>query len=540
MEISYRREIKYNYLVVTPDMGAEAGYEAKMLAGNEIRGLMHMHIRYQDGTPLYYYDITSRQPLSRLLETRSITRDEICQIVIQLHVTLMRMEEYLLSDGGILLNQDLIYVEPELFGISLCLVPGHRGDFPEQLSRFLQYILKCVNHKDRECVVLAYGMYQESLKDNYGIEDILKFISLDGENRDGTSSQELSGQGQRQPEGGNGWGNQTDWVKQERKGEKNSREGTVDFGTADFGTPDIGMSDSEWSAGFGRASGFGGALGFGKKAGAGWEESPGQKECNRGYERDNRKKIPIAKQVIIWMSVVVLIPAALWLLRGPNAVRELRFILICGDGGLLFAIAAMDLAFWLVGGRKKGRNEQMREIQPVQEAVKPRRQKDEADEGMWRILYEDESDPLSGTDQRTSGEDETMNACSGKQPVEYSNTFPGHDNEETMRTTLLTGRRTEDELRRLTSIEGEDDEIVISYYPFVIGKNKNLADYVLQKDTVSRFHLRIDKDGGTYTVTDLNSTNGTRVRGKLLDANETAVIEVGDEIIIADIGYIFT
>lgn len=51
MEISYRREIKYNYLVVTPDMGAEAGYEAKMLAGNEIRGLMHMHIRYQDGTP---------------------------------------------------------------------------------------------------------------------------------------------------------------------------------------------------------------------------------------------------------------------------------------------------------------------------------------------------------------------------------------------------------------------------------------------------------------------------------------------------------
>ena len=63
-------------------------------------------IRYQDGTPLYYYDITSRQPLSRLLETRSITRDEICQIVIQLHVTLMRMEEYLLSDGGILLNQD--------------------------------------------------------------------------------------------------------------------------------------------------------------------------------------------------------------------------------------------------------------------------------------------------------------------------------------------------------------------------------------------------------------------------------------------------
>ena len=75
MEISYRREIKHNYLVITPDSGTTPGYEARMLAGNEIQGLLRMHIRYQDGSSLYYYDITSRQPLSRLLDARFISRD---------------------------------------------------------------------------------------------------------------------------------------------------------------------------------------------------------------------------------------------------------------------------------------------------------------------------------------------------------------------------------------------------------------------------------------------------------------------------------
>ena len=40
MEISYRREIKHNYLVITPDSGTTPGYEARMLAGNEIQGLL--------------------------------------------------------------------------------------------------------------------------------------------------------------------------------------------------------------------------------------------------------------------------------------------------------------------------------------------------------------------------------------------------------------------------------------------------------------------------------------------------------------------
>mgnify|MGYP000865366827 CR=1 FL=1 len=49
MEISYRREAKRNYLVAGPtgnEPGYEAGYEARMLAHNEIRGLLRMYITW--------------------------------------------------------------------------------------------------------------------------------------------------------------------------------------------------------------------------------------------------------------------------------------------------------------------------------------------------------------------------------------------------------------------------------------------------------------------------------------------------------------
>ena len=123
---------------------------------------------------------------------------------------------------------------------------------------------------------------------------------------------------------------------------------------------------------------------------------------------------------------------------------------------------------------------------------------------------------------------------------EYLQKMPESSAGECFQTVLLSERPAQgEEVRRLSALNGSDEDIVISYYPFVIGKHKDLADYVLLKDTVSRFHIRLDEDNGNYTITDLNSTNGTRVRGSLLEANETTQLEPGDQIFMADCGYVF-
>lgn len=114
--------------------------------------------------------------------------------------------------------------------------------------------------------------------------------------------------------------------------------------------------------------------------------------------------------------------------------------------------------------------------------------------------------------------------------------MPTDSNEEEMRTVLLWNQSEDKTERRLVSQDGEIT-ILLPYYPFIIGKQEGLCDYVLDKSTVSRLHVRIDETEAGYQVTDLNSTNGTFVNGKLLDANGTALIQQGDEIGVADLKF---
>jgi hypothetical protein len=47
-------------------------------------------------------------------------------------------------------------------------------------------------------------------------------------------------------------------------------------------------------------------------------------------------------------------------------------------------------------------------------------------------------------------------------------------------------------------------------------------------DTVSRIHATIEHIGSTYTLTDLNSTNSTRINGKRLEPDNATPIKDGD------------
>lgn len=476
MEISYRREMKRNYLVVEPESKKEAGYEERMLAGNHIQGLLDMRIKYREGQPLYYYDITSRQPLNRLLETRFITGDEICMILAQIHSALAAMEGFLLKEDGILLEPEYIYMEPELFQARLCLIPEAEGNFQERLSRFLQYILKRINHKDRECVVLAYGLYQESLKENFSMEDLLLLTASERNKEQKTGTQEEAGIENSMAE--------TKW--EEREDEAQSRF-----------------------------------------TGNGAMDSAPQGKIPK-------PSLPLRQQVIFWISAVLFLPALFWGLKGKAALWDFRFVFLGIDAGLLVLLIVGDILIVRAG---IGRG-------PCSE--------EKGEENPWKILYEDEEEaPSDGSESSNEphvlhipktpeGEPEpavkAFAPCSNA-PVtsELTKTL-----DEKFQTALLSDASCGSPICRLSSVQPSGEDIPISYVPFVIGKHKELADYVLSRDTVSRFHLRIDRDGERFFVTDLNSTNGTRVNNHLLEANETVEIKRGDEVYIAEMGYRFS
>lgn len=79
-------------------------------------------------------------------------------------------------------------------------------------------------------------------------------------------------------------------------------------------------------------------------------------------------------------------------------------------------------------------------------------------------------------------------------------------------------------------IKGKQRQIDLSSFPFIIGKSKEQADYVIDDSSISRIHARFTLRDGIVYLTDLNSTNGSMKNGIRLQPNELVELEAEDEI----------
>lgn len=459
MKTSYQRELKRNYLIVeteTSEGQGEPPFEQKMLEQNQIDGILRFQVRQKDEEVRFFYEITSKQPLSRLLEGQTIQAEQIRALVFGIARSLDHMEQYLLSEKSVLLDPEYLYVDPESLKVWLCLVPGMECDFPEDYSRFLEYLLGKVDHRDKESVVLAYGLYQETRKENYGMADILRLAqqksSVSGPNhKNGTKSQ---------------WQRSDDLEVLQSAGGNIAGEKSLEEGDH----VQRSRQENGWQLGTVR----------GKQIQTdAQEESAGL----LGRWKQRRKERKEEKQ------------------RELERAVQMPWDTIAFDGA------------------------------SPEEWGTP--------EGYGRAEYKEERGTENSGVRYEMGNGGTAydpgSRAGRQQPLEAAAAAQSSD------TILLNGETNgaTAQVKRLTALEPGTEDIVIAYYPFIIGKQENLVDYVLRRETVSRLHLRIDRKEDRYYVQDLNSTNGTMAGGHMLENNEIMEIWDGVEISIAGARYRF-
>ncbi len=129
-----------------------------------------------------------------------------------------------------------------------------------------------------------------------------------------------------------------------------------------------------------------------------------------------------------------------------------------------------------------------------------------------------------------------------EQWMEYLNEYDERKDEEAEHTVLLSERVKEleaKELHLLKSLNRNIKDIELGFFPFVIGKQERVCDYVIHSGNISRMHLKIDCNEGRYYVRDLNSLNGTKLRGEALQTDKDEEIFENDELDIAGFKFIF-
>lgn len=78
---------------------------------------------------------------------------------------------------------------------------------------------------------------------------------------------------------------------------------------------------------------------------------------------------------------------------------------------------------------------------------------------------------------------------------------------------------------------------VINKPEFILGKSNSADGFITNSTNVSRHHCKIVVSGDSYMISDLNSTNGTRVNGYYLTPNDFYYLNNGDKLSVADIEF---
>lgn len=560
LRVSYRREMNHNYMILSdPELQADS-YVGKMLSENNIEGLLKFRQKHTEEGDVYCYEITSKQPLSRLLEGRLISYDEIRAILLSAAGMLRRTEEYLLKEEQILLEPDYIYVEPEDFAVFFCLLPGYSQSFPDAFTQLLQYILEKVNHQDHRSVVLAYGLYHESLKENYGMEDLLKYLS--GVER-GKNRWEMAGASAKEDrkEAWDEWDAPENRERMDRGNRDSScrsfrdiqREGDGESGNRDGAecqgkSTDIGREHQGkiWK----------------KNREPMFDQISERNESSEVKKRENGFFHPIRP-----VLGILFLEGLIYLFKGMSGLKNygvLPLVIV----SLLYLVGRVlsvhfkqsetaaeetstnpslsqkpsDLFFmeqerekkpdW--GSRESGREECPEACGREKRSIRSRSLKETEPEGKkefksggkerqreqdeWKILFQsfDEGSP----DIESSGQKEKQCEKDTQLLNDLASAYEGHR-------------------ACLESSSKDREDIEIPYVPFLIGKHEEMNDYVLNYPTVSRLHLRVDKKEKVYIFTDMNSTNGTTVNGYKMEANETVSVKEGDTVQIAGLSYRF-
>lgn len=499
MNFSYMRDMSHNYLI--PELKAairDDDYRVRMLLENNIRGLLPCVVRNRNGENMFYYDITSRQPMTHIYGKNSMDESDIRTFLRGLFRTLEELKKYLLDAGMLVLEPQMIYMDIETREPAFCYLPGHHGDIAGAFRELTAYLLENLCQRDRQAVLLGYEIYREAREENYCLEAILK--KADHE-RQGAGTQNGYRQGSAAPLPG----------QMRERGERYFADAYHDAQTwrrlpelHDRTEERVPRPAERQESRYGRTVREEPLCGETrkpyrekKKKQEKRKDGPAEEAKPKGGAKKKHKERTGAPVVIVCLVLTaVLAIAAAWL-WGLSTTQI---------GGVVFLLTGA-LGYGITIDRKQKKKQQ------------------EADE------FPEETDSA----ERVYEEQPYLNEALEEEA--YEETAQGYSEKMYLGDTGVLYETGRERLMLVGTNPGSRERILLEDDMYVIGQLKSQADIVLNHPSVSRVHAKIQREGSAYYLIDLNSTNGTFLNGRRLDVHEKVMIQFGDEIAFARVGF---
>ncbi len=146
-----------NYLKV---LGGEMDdFSERIFSYQDIPGFLPMEVRRINGEKELFYPVSGKIALGQYLSQTGFDKEDIRRFVREILDMADQLEEYLLDCNGLVLDEDLLFVDQRSGELEGIYVPGEGRGLISGLGGLLESVMEKMDHKNRELVFFVYGMH---------------------------------------------------------------------------------------------------------------------------------------------------------------------------------------------------------------------------------------------------------------------------------------------------------------------------------------------------------------------------------------------
>lgn len=561
--VRYERNNGVNYAVIDTkeEWKCEDDYEVKMLMLNTPEYFLHITMNYIDEKNSIYYDISSKQQLSKLFEYGKVTMEDVKSLFDNISRMVRVVDEYMLNLDRVILNPQDIYVSlsDKKYSFMYSPVAGEK-DFYDKMRSLFEYILERFDHSvKKSSLVKFYEIYQRILVRDYTPDKLMEFFDDENEGIHIINEEDLT-----DGRADNAYGEDNAYGRDRAYGEDNANGKNNDYvEDINYAGNNNYAKDKTYIRNNNRVKG---------KAYTKDNDSIIDKiyDRNDNYNNNNNFEGTVIKDVMPEIintdkpdkrsKKTTFIIKAVATVLVLNAIVSMFFksyaVIKIGTTASIICIIVGLAIFYITDKAAKVIGELINEDKVTEDELIPYRLHNYGNKTENGIAEDKASEAQVNTGldneygkQKDNNEYDNMVTAKvideeEEQPAQYGNTMLLSDYLNMLKDNKLTLKITDTDseiplyVKKADGYEAVTEKLEPDSYPCTIGSLEESSDIYIASPIISKMHACIIKDEDKFYIEDMNSTNGTFINGERIAMHNKMCLSDGDALRIASYEFV--
>mgnify|MGYP002771003014 FL=1 len=561
--VRYERNNGVNYAVIDTkeEWKCEDDYEVKMLMLNTPEYFLHITMNYIDEKNSIYYDISSKQQLSKLFEYGKVTMEDVKSLFDNISRMVRVVDEYMLNLDRVILNPQDIYVSlsDKKYSFMYSPVAGEK-DFYDKMRSLFEYILERFDHSvKKSSLVKFYEIYQRILVRDYTPDKLMEFFDDENEGIHIINEEDLT-----DGRADNAYGEDNAYGRDRAYGEDNANGKNNDYvEDINYAGNNNYAKDKTYIRNNNRVKG---------KAYTKDNDSIIDKiyDRNDNYNNNNNFEDTVIKDVMPEIintdkpdkrsKKTTFIIKAVATMLVLNAIVSMFFksyaVIKIGTTASIICIIVGLAIFYITDKAAKVIGELINEDKVTEDELIPYRLHNYGNKTENGIAEDKASEAQVNTGldneygkQKDNNEYDNMVTAKvideeEEQPAQYGNTMLLSDYLNMLKDNKLTLKITDTDseiplyVKKADGYEAVTEKLEPDSYPCTIGSLEESSDIYIASPIISKMHACIIKDEDKFYIEDMNSTNGTFINGERIAMHNKMCLSDGDALRIASYEFV--